>query len=63
MKMYRVMKRDGQIVEFNLEKISNAMIKSFEAKQTPYDLNVVDFMALKVTADFAPKIKDGFIQV
>lgn len=61
--MYRVMKRDGQIVEFNLEKISNAMIKAFEAKQTPYDRNVVDFMALKVTADFAPKIKDGFIQV
>lgn len=61
--MYRVMKRDGQIVDFNLEKISNAMIKAFEAKETPYDRNVVDFMALKVTADFAPKIKDGFINV
>ncbi|NLN83862.1 MAG: ribonucleoside triphosphate reductase [Firmicutes bacterium] len=61
--MYRVMKRDGQIAEFNLEKISNAMIKAFEAKETPYDRNMIDFMALKVTADFVPKIKDGFIQV
>ena len=61
--MYRVMKRDGQIAEFNLEKISNAMIKAFEAKETPYDRNMIDFMALKVTADFVPKSIDGFIQV
>lgn len=61
--MYRVMKRDGQIAEFNLEKISNAMIKAFEAKETPYDRNMIDFMALKVTADFVPKIKDNFVDV
>ena len=61
--MYRVVKRDGQIVDFDLSKISAAITKAFEAKNRNYDPNVIDFIALKVTAHFEPKIKDSLIQV
>ena len=61
--MYKVRKRDGKIVSFELDKIKDAMIKAFEAEGVNYDENVVDFLALKVTADFEPKIKDNIIGV
>lgn len=63
MGMYQVIKRDGSIVDFALDKISTAMIKAFESQDYHYDQNVIDFMALKVTSDFASKIKQGRIQV
>ena len=31
--MFQVVKRDGEIAEFNLQKISNAVRKAFEAKE------------------------------
>lgn len=61
--MYRVIKRDGAIVDFELNKIAEAMIKAFDAQKYEYDRNVVEFMALKVTSDFAPKIKNGCVSV
>lgn len=61
--MYQVIKRDGSVVDFELDKISAAMINAFEAQDYHYDRNVIDFMALKVTSDFASKIKNGRIQV
>ena len=61
--MYSVIKRDGKIVEFCLDKISAAITKAFEAQEKQYDPSVIDFMALKVTADFEPKIKDELISV
>lgn len=50
--MYKVRKRDGKIVAFKLEKISDAIIKAFEALDKDYDKEVVDFLSLKVTSDF-----------
>ncbi len=61
--MYQVIKRDGKIVEFDISKISAVITKAFEAQEMPIHPNVIDFLALKVTADFAPKIKDGLIAV
>ena len=61
--MYKVRKRDGKIVPFELEKIAKVIIKAFEAENKEYDQNVVDFLALKVTADFESKIKDNIINV
>ena len=61
--MYRVTKRDGALVEFNLSKISAAMTKAFDACKRQYNPDIIDFLALKVTADFEPKIKDGKISV
>ncbi|MBQ8818550.1 MAG: ribonucleoside triphosphate reductase [Clostridia bacterium] len=61
--MYQVLKRDGKIVDFSLEKISEAIRLAFEAQEKQYHPTVIDFLALKVTADFEPKIKEGLIAV
>ena len=61
--MYQVIKRDGKIVDFDINKIAAAIKKAFEATKTDYNDSVIDFLALKVSADFLPKIKDGKIAV
>ncbi len=61
--MYQVLKRDGKIVDFNLTKINDAIKMAFEAQEKQYHPSVIDFLALKVTADFEPKIKEGLISV
>lgn len=57
--MYSVTKRDGQIVEFDVQKICAAITKAFDAVQRQYHPSTIDLLALKVTADFEPKIRDG----
>lgn len=61
--MYQVAKRDGKIAEFNLVKISEAIRKAFEAQEKNYNQDIIDMLALKVTAAFEPKIKDGLVSV
>ncbi len=61
--MYRVVKRDGRIVDFEISKIADAMKKAFEATDTNYNQSVIDFLAVMVTADFQPKIKDELIHI
>ena len=61
--MYKVVKRDGSVVDFNLFKISNAIAKAFESVDCNYDKDVIDFLALKVTADFQGKVVDEKISV
>ncbi|MCR4771402.1 MAG: ribonucleoside triphosphate reductase [Oscillospiraceae bacterium] len=61
--MYRVIKRDGRIVDFDIVKIAEAMKKAFTATDTNYNDSVIDFLALKVTADFQPKIRDELISI
>ena len=61
--MYQVIKRDGQVAEFDIRKISVAITKAFDAVQKQYHPGVIDLLALQVTANFEPKIKDGKIAV
>ena len=61
--MYNVKKRDGKIADFDLKKISDAITMAFEAQDKEFNENIIDFLALKVTADFEPKIKDHHIAV
>ena len=61
--MYRVKKRDGDLVDFNISKISAAIKKAFEATGTEYNESVIDFLALKTTADFQSKIENEAISV
>ena len=61
--MYRVVKRDGKIVDFDISKISAAIIKAFEALEKQYHSSVIDLLALKVTADFESKIENDCIAV
>ena len=61
--MYQVLKRDGKIVDFDIAKISEAIKMAFEAQEKQYHPTVIDLLALKVTAEFEPKIKEGLISV
>ena len=61
--MYQVVKRDGKTASFNISKISAAITKAFEACDKQYNPNIIDFLALKVTADFEPKIQEDLISV
>ena len=61
--MYQVQKRDGKVVDFNIAKITNAIKLAFDAQEKQSHPSVIDFLALKVTADFESKIKDGLIAV
>ena len=61
--MYQVKKRDGKVADFNLAKISAAISKAFEAQEVETHPDIIDMLALKVTADFTTKIKDGYVDV
>ena len=61
--MYKILKRDGNIVEFDINKIADAIKKAFDATETPYTDSVIDFLTLRVSAHFLTKIKDGIVSV
>ena len=61
--MYQVIKRDGKVVNFDISKISAAITKAFEAQNRQYNPDIIDLLALKVTADYEKKIKDGKVSV
>jgi len=61
--MYQVMKRDGGVVEFEISKISSAMIKAFDALEKNYHPSVINLLALQVCADFESRIHDDIIAV
>ena len=61
--MYRVRKRDGKIVKFEIERIKDAIAKAFEAEDTNYTDDILDFLALKVTAEFQKDIKEDIVDV
>ncbi len=61
--MYQVQKRDGKVVDFEIIKIAEAIHKAFDAQNHNYHPSVIDFLALRVTADFESKIKNDMIAV
>ncbi|MEE0479043.1 MAG: ribonucleoside triphosphate reductase [Acutalibacteraceae bacterium] len=61
--MYKVIKRDGAVADFDIAKISSAISKAFDALNKETHPTVIDLLALKVTSDFEGKIKDGLIAV
>ena len=61
--MFDVKKRDGKLVPYDMSKISGAIKSAFEAQEINFNDDLIDFIALKVTADFEKKIKDSHIAV
>ena len=61
--MYKVRKRDNSVVRFDLVKIKNAIEKAFVACNRQYNDDIIDLLALRVTSDFEPKIKDELVGV
>lgn len=61
--MFQVIKRDGERVDFTLTKINDAIMKAFTATQMQYSNDIVDLLALRVSADFQDKVKEGAVHV
>ncbi len=61
--MYQVVKRDGKLVDFSIDKISCAVTKAFDAIGKQYHPSVIDMIALRVTSDFSNKIHDEKVSV
>ncbi len=61
--MYNVVKRDGKLTSFDITKISTAIRQAFDACSRQYNDDIIDFLALKVTAEFEPQIEDMKIGV
>ena len=61
--MFKVRKRDGSVVDFNLQKISSAITKAFDSVNKLYNQDIIELLSLKVTAAFNDKIIDGIIDV
>lgn len=61
--MFSVIKRDGSDAVFCLDKIAGAVIKAFDATQMQFDQDIINLIALRVSADIQSKVKDGRVHV
>ena len=61
--MFSVVKRDGEVADFNLTKINDAIMKAFVACDKQYNNDIIDLLALRVTADFQKKIEADKVAV
>ena len=61
--MLKIIKRNGDIQQFQLEKICSAMKKAFDAAKKEYTEDIIELLALRVTADFQDKIQGGAVQI
>lgn len=61
--MFQVIKRDGSKADFTLTKINDAIMKAFTATQMSYNNEIIDLLALRVTADFQKKVENDEIHV
>ena len=61
--MLNIKKRDGSIVPFNLNKIKSAIEKAFTAVNKSFSDDIIDMLALRVTATFNDKVKGDVVSV
>ena len=61
--MYQVVKRDGKVASFDITKISTAITKAFDATEKAYNPDIIDLLALRVTADYQKKVHDDKVTV
>ena len=61
--MFQVEKRDGEVAQFEMKKITAAIEKAFRAKEKNYSSDMMEMLGLRVTADFQDKITDNRITV
>lgn len=61
--MIKVIKRDGEVSEFGLNKITEAIKKAFKATGKDFNNEILELLSLRVTADFQSKMQDGQVTV
>ena len=59
----QVIKRNGEKADFTLVKINDVIMKAFTATQMNYTNDIIDLLALRVTADFQDRVKEDAIHV
>lgn len=59
----QVIKRNGERADFTLTKINDAIMKAFTATRMSYTNDIIDLLALRVTADFQDKVKEDAVHV
>ena len=59
----QVIKRNGDKADFTLTKINDAIMKAFTATNMSYTNDIIDLLALRVTADFQDKVKEDAVHV
>lgn len=61
--MYQVKKRNGDICLFDLNKVKQAMKKTFESCNRNYQDSIIDMLSIKAIANAETKIKDAILNV
>ena len=61
--MYQVIKRTGDVVAFDIKKIENAIVRAFVATNKNYNEDVIQMLALRASARFSEKVKDGKVSI
>ena len=61
--MLQVVKRDGSLVPFDLQKIQSALSRAFSAEHKDVPNDVLELLSLRVTSNFAEKVKNETIGV
>ena len=61
--MLEVVKRDGEVRDFDLSKIEGAIEKAFVATGNAYTKDILEMISLRVTSDFQKKVADDKIGV
>ena len=61
--MFQVIKRDGKVTDFSIEKIASAIEKAFIACNRNYHPSIINLLAISVTSRFKDKIEDDMIHV
>ena len=61
--MLNVKKRDGAIQQFDVKKIEAAIEKAFAAEHKFSNPDIIEMLALRVTAEFSKKIRNDIIDI
>ena len=61
--MLYVKKRDGKIIDFDITKIENAISMAFDAVGKSYSKEIIELLALRVTACFSDKVIKDIVTV
>ena len=61
--MLNVKKRNGEIVAFDITKIEKAIEQAFKSVRRGYSQDILELLALRVTANFSDKIQNDIISV
>ena len=61
--MLKIRKRDESLEDFDLKKIENAIERAFMAEHKFYNSDIIEMLALRVTADFNKKVDNEIVAI